>query len=207
MIEPVLDAVLRAPDTFGSRGEARGALVTAGLAPELADWLLLNLEAAADRYRWRVDRRALAALHARSAREDLWPVVEGPRQWSLRCVRGAASPYVNERDAQRLQAAGCPVVTIDGAGHFLHAERPREVVDAVAAGRAGAGPPAGDNGQPRPRDSAAASRPARARAPPSPAPPALHRGSRTCRARAGRRRAPARSPRRRRPDPARCPAA
>jgi pimeloyl-ACP methyl ester carboxylesterase len=134
VIEPVLDAVLRAPDTFASRGEARAALVTAGLAPELADWLLLNLEAAADRYRWRVDRRALAALHARSAREDLWPVVEGPRQWSLRCVRGAASPYVNERDAQRLQAAGCPVVTIDGAGHFLHAERPREVVDAVAAG-------------------------------------------------------------------------
>jgi pimeloyl-ACP methyl ester carboxylesterase len=130
----VLDAVLRLPDSFASRGEARTALTAAELAPALADWLLLNVEAAGDRYRWRIDRRALAALHARIGREDLWPVVEGPRDWTLRCVRGAASPYVSERDAQRLQAAGCPVETIEGAGHFLHAERPAEVLEAVAAG-------------------------------------------------------------------------
>ena len=135
-IDRVLEAVLNAPDTFASRGEARVMLVRAGLAPELAVWLLLNLEPAADRYRWRVDRRALAVLHARIVPEDLWPVVEGPRAWTLRCVRGAASSYVTERDARRLQAAGCPVVTIEGAGHFLHAERPREVVDAVVAGLA-----------------------------------------------------------------------
>lgn len=133
-IDRVLEAVLSAPDTFASRGEARVTLVRAGLAPALADWLLLNLEAVAGRYRWRVDRRALATLHARIGPEDLWPVVEGPRAWPLRCVRGAASSYVTEHDARRLQAAGCPVETIEGAGHFLHAERPREVLDAVAAG-------------------------------------------------------------------------
>jgi pimeloyl-ACP methyl ester carboxylesterase len=133
-IAPVLDAVLRVPDTFASRGEARAALLTAGLAPGLADWMLLNLEASGDQHRWRVDRRALATLHARIAREDLWPVVEGPRAWTLRCIRGSASPYVNEPDVRRLQAAGCPVVTIEGAGHFVHAERPREVLDAVAEG-------------------------------------------------------------------------
>jgi pimeloyl-ACP methyl ester carboxylesterase len=130
----VLDALLRAPDSFTSRGEARSVLTSAGLAPELADWLVLNVELAGDRYRWRIDRRALAALHARIVPEDLWPVVEGPRAWTLRCVRGAASPYVSEREARRLQAAGCPVVTIEGAGHFLHAERPGEVVEAVTAG-------------------------------------------------------------------------
>jgi pimeloyl-ACP methyl ester carboxylesterase len=132
--ERVLAALLDAPDTFTGRGEARAVLVAAGLAPALADWLVLNLEAAGDRYRWRVDRRALADLHARTAREDLWPVVEGPRAWPLRCVRGGASPYVTERDARRLEAAGCPVVTIEGAGHFLHAERPQAVLDAVVAG-------------------------------------------------------------------------
>jgi pimeloyl-ACP methyl ester carboxylesterase len=129
--ERVLAALLRAPDTFAGRREARTSLVTAGLAPALADWLVLNLEAAGDRYRWRVDRRALADLHARIAREDLWPVVESPRAWVLRCVRGGASPYVKERDARRLEGAGCPVVTIEGAGHFLHAERPQAVLDAV----------------------------------------------------------------------------
>ncbi len=129
----VLDIVVRAPEVFASRGEARAQLVAAGLAPALADWLLLNLEPAGDTYRWRLDRGALAALHTRMAREDLWPVIENTREWSLRCVRGAASPYVSDGDARRLEAARCPVVTIAGAGHFLHAERPREVAEAVAA--------------------------------------------------------------------------
>jgi pimeloyl-ACP methyl ester carboxylesterase len=132
--EPMLAALLRVPDTFGGRGEARTALVAEGLAPTLADWLVLNLEAVGDRYRWRVDRRALADLRARIAGEDLWPVVEGPRAWRLRCVRGADSPYVSAHDARRLEAAGCPVVTIEGAGHFLHAERPQAALDAVTAG-------------------------------------------------------------------------
>ena len=132
--ERMLEVVPRAPETFESRGQARASLVADGLAPEIADWLLLNLEAAGDTHRWRVDRRALAALHARIAREDLWPAVEGPRAWTLRCVRGGVSPYVSDRDARRLEAARCPVVTIEGAGHFLHAERPQAVIDAVAAG-------------------------------------------------------------------------
>jgi pimeloyl-ACP methyl ester carboxylesterase len=133
-VERVLHALLDAPETFERRAQARVGLVQAGLAPELADWLLLNLESADGIYRWRVDRRALAALHARIAGEDLWPAVEGPRAWTLRCVRGGASSYVSDRDARRLEAAGCPVVTIEGAGHFLAAERPEAVIEAVAAG-------------------------------------------------------------------------
>jgi pimeloyl-ACP methyl ester carboxylesterase len=41
---------------------------------------------------------------------------------------------VRAADAGRLEAAGCPVTTIDGAGHLLHVERPREVLEAVIAG-------------------------------------------------------------------------
>jgi pimeloyl-ACP methyl ester carboxylesterase len=60
-------------------------------------------------------------------------VVEQPRAWTLRCVRGGASPYVGDADVRRLEAAGCPVATIAGAGHFLHAEQPQAVVDALAS--------------------------------------------------------------------------
>ena len=131
----VLAILLRMPDTFASRGQARARLVAAGLLPDLADWLLLNLEPAGEGFRWRVDRRALADLHARVSAEDLWPVVESRRRrWALRCVRGGASSYVSDGDARRLDAAGCPVVTIAGAGHFLPAEQPRAVADAVAGG-------------------------------------------------------------------------
>jgi esterase len=130
----VLDILNEAPDTFETRGRAREHLLGAGLAPALVDWLLLNLEATGDgRACWRVDRHALADLHARVAAEDLWPIVESPREWTLRCVRGAPG-YVSDDDARRLEAAGGPVTTIAGAGHFLHAERPHEVAEAVALG-------------------------------------------------------------------------
>ena len=79
------------------------------------------------------DRRALAALHARIAAEDLWPAWRA-RRYAVRCIRGGASGYVSDADARRLQAAGCPVVTVDGAGHFLHAQQPNAVADAVASG-------------------------------------------------------------------------
>jgi esterase len=129
----VLDVLLSTPDVVGSRAEARAFLVGAGLGAALAEWLLLNLESADRGYRWKVDRPAFAALHTRIATEDLWPAVEGPRDYAVRCVRGAASGYVSDADARRLHAAGCPVVTIDGAGHFLHVERPEAVADAVLA--------------------------------------------------------------------------
>ncbi len=130
----VLAILLRMPETFASRGQARARLTGAGLPPDLADWLLLNLGPVGDGFRWRIDRRALSDMHERVAAENLWPAVESPRRWILRCVRGGASRYVSDGDARRLEAAGCPVVTIEGAGHFLHAEQPKAVADAVAGG-------------------------------------------------------------------------
>jgi len=128
----VLDVLHDAPDTFETRARAREHLLGAGLAPALVDWLLLNLEITGDgRARWRVDRGALGDLHARVAAEDLWPIVERPHAWTLRCVRGGHG-YVSDADARRLEAAGSPVTTIAGAGHFLHAERPHEVAEAIA---------------------------------------------------------------------------
>jgi pimeloyl-ACP methyl ester carboxylesterase len=130
----VLEVVEAAPARFVSRAAARSHLTAAGLTVALADWLLLNLEPDTAGYRWRIDRAALAALHARIVGEDLWPVVEGPRPFAIRDIRAGASGYVSAADVARLQAAKCTVVTIEGAGHFLHVERPREVVNAIQAG-------------------------------------------------------------------------
>ncbi|TMQ14833.1 MAG: alpha/beta fold hydrolase [Candidatus Rokuibacteriota bacterium] len=133
-VSRVLHALLQAPERVATRGEARATLVAAGLAPRVAEWLVLNLEPVTGGYRWRVDRRALAALHERIVAEDLWPAVERPRAYGVRCIRGGASPSVTAADVRRLEAARCAVVTIDGAGHLLHAERPQAVLEAVAAG-------------------------------------------------------------------------
>ena len=80
-----------------------------------------------------MDRAALAALHDRTSGEDLWPAVEGARPFAVACLRGRRSPYVREADVRRLVAAGCPVDTIEGAGHFLHIDAPDEVADRILA--------------------------------------------------------------------------
>jgi pimeloyl-ACP methyl ester carboxylesterase len=129
----VVAALLAAPDAAPSREVFRAHFRTAGLAHDIVEWLLLSLEPASGGYRWRIDRAALASLRTRTAAEDLWPAIEGPRDYSLHCVRGALSGYVNDDDRGRLIAAGCPVDTVEGAGHFLHVERPADVVESILA--------------------------------------------------------------------------
>ena len=129
----VIESVKAAADLYMPvGGEITAVNESLRANPALANWLLLNLASADGGVRWKVDRSALAALHTRIVAEDLWPAVEGPRAYAVSCVRGA-SGYVSEADARRLEAAGCPVSTVEGAGHFLHAERPEAVADAVLA--------------------------------------------------------------------------
>ena len=123
-----LAALLAAPARGASRDVFRAPLRAEGLPDAVVEWLLLNLVAEPDGYRWRVDRAALAEFHRRAGGEDLWPAVEGPRPFAIRCVRGAGSGYLSDADARRLAEAGCPVTTLEGAGHFLHLDRPREVL-------------------------------------------------------------------------------
>jgi pimeloyl-ACP methyl ester carboxylesterase len=127
----VVDALLRAPDVAPDRNAFRAHFAAAGLTTALTDWLLLNLVHEDGRYRWRVDRAALAQLHEHTAREDLWPAVGGTRTYRVTCIRGGRSPYVSEADARRLADAGGTVVTIPEAGHFLHVERPADVLAAL----------------------------------------------------------------------------
>ena len=129
----IFDILLAAPDAAPSRDAFRRHFRAAGLADEVTEWLLLNLEPADSGYRWRIDRPALAALRERTAGEDLWAAVEAPHAYSLHCVRAGLSSYLSDEDARRLAAAGCPVDTIEGASHFLHVERPAEVVESLLA--------------------------------------------------------------------------
>jgi esterase len=126
----ILEVLLAAPDAAPSRDAFRRHFRAAGLADEITEWLLLNLEPGDSVYRGRIDRPALAALRERTAGEDLWAAVEEPTP--TRCTACAGlSTYVSDEDVRRLTAAGCPVDTIEGASHFLHVERPAEVVEII----------------------------------------------------------------------------
>lgn len=129
----IVESLVAAPDAAPSRDAFRQHFRAAGLADEVTEWLLLNLEPTAGGHRWRIDRAALAALRERTGGEDLWAAVEAPHAYSLHCVRAGVSSYVSDEDVRRLTAAGCPVDTIEGASHFLHVERPLEVVERILA--------------------------------------------------------------------------
>ena len=130
----VVDALVGAPETASTRQEFRAWFRRAGLSSSLTDWLLLNLTRDGDRLRWRIDRQALAALYPRINAEDLWPAVEARGAGGVHVLRGSLSSYVSDADCRRLEATGARVDTIDGAGHFLHVDRPAETLDRILKG-------------------------------------------------------------------------
>lgn len=117
----VIDVLVQAPDEATDRRDLRAFLVGKGLTGPLADWLMMNVYSDNGRYRWRIDRRSLQRLHSRVNHEDMWEGVERLRDRAV-CIRGAESPYVPEEDAKRMEALGCHVHTLQGAGHFLHVD-------------------------------------------------------------------------------------
>jgi esterase len=129
----VLEILLSAPGQAPDRRSMREHLLGRGLSPAISDWLLMNLEASPDGYRWRFDRAALAALHGRFNGQDLWPVVE-KRPVPIRCIRGGRSRHVSDADADRLRAAGCPVDTLPDAGHDVHVEALDALLALLTAG-------------------------------------------------------------------------
>lgn len=133
-VATIVKALADAPDVGRDRQTFRSWFRKAGLSPAAIDWLLLNLAHEADGYRWRIDRTALVALYAEIGAEDLWPAIEGRRPYDVHVIRGGASDHVSDADVRRLQAAGCRVDTLEGASHFVHVDRPRELLDRIVQG-------------------------------------------------------------------------
>lgn len=145
-VAAIVKALTDAPDRARDRATFRAWFREAGLVPAAIDWLLLNLVAEGDAYRWRVDRQALAALYGEIGTDDLWPAVERPRAYRVHVIRGGASDHVPDADVSRLRAAGCRVDTIAGASHFVHIDHPEELVDRIEHGLARGGDDDGDSG-------------------------------------------------------------
>lgn len=123
----ILQRLVAAPEQLQSREEARGYLAEGGLPGPIVEWILMNLVPRNGGYTWRIDRQALADFRPRMTEVDLWPAVEraGAR---VRCIRGGDSGYVTDADVARFERAGCRVDTLPGSGHFVHVDRPNELL-------------------------------------------------------------------------------
>ncbi len=110
---------------LGSRTEADARLAEAVDDKAIRAFLLQSLDVTAGE--WRLN---LAALEAEMPRIMGFPEMTGTWDGPVLLLRGGASDYVEESGvaaARRLFPA-VEVETVEGAGHWLHAEKPREVV-------------------------------------------------------------------------------
>jgi esterase len=117
-------------------GIGRRAAADAAMKPRIADdavraFLLQNLVSGADGLHWRINLGAIDdQMDAISAFPD---ASRAPYRGPTLVIRGALSDYFAERDLPafaRLFPA-YRLVTIAGAGHWVHAERPEEFLAAV----------------------------------------------------------------------------
>lgn len=119
---------------FARRADADTLLAPAVPEPGVRAFLLHNLVAEDGGYRWRLNLDAIAANNRALARFDA-AASERPYDGPNVFICGAASDYVlpeHEAEIRRL----FPTAEIDriaGAGHWLHADHPREFYDRLTA--------------------------------------------------------------------------
>ncbi|HET9062535.1 MAG TPA: alpha/beta fold hydrolase [Candidatus Binatia bacterium] len=131
-LRPVLDALLAVdPSACATRDEVDRKLAVRLADERLRQFLLMNVARGEDgALRWRLNLPAIAAHFAELAGPiEAEGVYDGPALF----VRGEKSGYV--RDADRPAIARlflrASIVTIEGAGHWVHAEAPERFLEVV----------------------------------------------------------------------------
>lgn len=123
---------LRALDLSGltSRAEADKRLAAAVTDPALRAFFLQSLDLRATPPRWRIN---LDVLEAEMPKIIGWPQVAGRFDGPTLFLSGALSHYVlpDYRDAIRTLFPAARFAKLPGAGHWLHAEKPRAFEETV----------------------------------------------------------------------------
>ncbi|MCX7890071.1 MAG: alpha/beta fold hydrolase [Rhodobacteraceae bacterium] len=120
------------PGTVATRAEADRRLAV--MVPDAATraFLLQSLDLKAEPHRWRLNLPVLAA-----AMPDIvgFPEMAGVFEGPVLFLSGGTSGYVRPEHRDRIRALfpRARFARIKGAGHWLHAERPREFEETVRA--------------------------------------------------------------------------
>ncbi len=131
--ETIIDALLALPlDRLNSRAEADAALARSLEDPVLRSFLLANLTREEGRFAWKIDlaalKRSLAALHG-------FPGIDARYEGPTLFLRGEKSGYVRDshRAAIERHFPKAQILTVGGAAHWLHADKPDEVFSLISA--------------------------------------------------------------------------
>lgn len=127
----MLRVIRSLPPDFASREEAAQALVAAGYAPGVGQWMSSNLQREGDRFTWRLDFAAMAELMNDFFTTDLWATVESPAAGhEIHFLKASESQALSEAAVRRIEGLPPGHVTLHHrqGGHWIHSESPAEVV-------------------------------------------------------------------------------
>ena len=128
----IFELLAQLPDPLASRGEFIDAVIAGGVARGVAQWLATNLVEHEHGASWRfgLDLDRVRMLLSDFAIVDLWPALAAEAAAGVRVglVLGGDSQAVfgaQRERAEALAASGrVAVEVIDGAGHWVHVDRP-----------------------------------------------------------------------------------
>jgi pimeloyl-ACP methyl ester carboxylesterase len=114
------------------RADADSMLETSVPDAAMRQFLLQNLISTAAGFAWRINLRAIERSLPALLDFPLDPHVR-PFAGSTLFLRGAQSDYVQAKDEAAIRAlfAHAEIVTIEGAGHWVHAEQPARFLEAL----------------------------------------------------------------------------
>ncbi|MDV7141983.1 alpha/beta fold hydrolase [Tropicimonas sp. TH_r6] len=115
-----------------SRSEADAALQEHVAESAIRAFLLQSLDLKSEAPRWRLNLDVLAEEMSKILG---WPETEGRYEGRVMFLSGGASDYVLPEHREKIRGLfpTARFVKIPGAGHWLHAEKPREFESTVAA--------------------------------------------------------------------------
>jgi pimeloyl-ACP methyl ester carboxylesterase len=125
----VLELLERSPKHYAKREDFISAVVAAGHAKPLAQWLAMNLAPADDGYDLRLDPAQLRALLESYFATDLWDALFDPSHGDVEYVIAEQSTSLDASARERLAHAPSHVhVHRVPTDHWLHIEAPDAVV-------------------------------------------------------------------------------
>lgn len=127
----IIDALQRIdPSRYNSRGDIDAALAASVDSERMRQFLLKNLDYDGEQYTWKVNLDAIATHYDKINRG-----VETDRTYDKPTlfIRGETSDYVTDEDVPviRDNFPQAEVVTIEGAGHWVHADAPDAFAETV----------------------------------------------------------------------------